>query len=247
MKFKSLGAKFLTNKYVLHVVFLIALFNILCYVTLGKVDALILFIILSVIIANFSRNMILVLGIPVVFVNLFLVKESCFSMKRREGFKSKDSSNNSISDASNNSSTDASNNLTTDASNNNHNPSAKQKMMMKKKASQSDSSGNSESFQDNSNSQNNNVKNKPKIDYASTVEEAYDNLNGIIGGDGIGKLTNDTQKLMQQQTQLAEAMKNMGPLIENMGPLLETAQGFLGGGGFNGISAMANKFKSKPT
>jgi hypothetical protein len=244
MKFKSLGAKFLTNKYVLHIVFLIALFNILCYVTLGKVDALILFIILSVIIANFSRNMILVLGIPVVFVNLFLVKESCFSMKRHEGFKSKDSSNNSTSDASNNSSTDASNNSSTDASNNNS--SAKQKMMMKKKASQSDSSGNSESFQDNSNSQNNNVKNKPKIDYASTVEEAYDNLNGIIGGDGIGKLTNDTQKLMLQQTQLAEAMKNMGPLIENMGPLLETAQGFLGGGGFNGISAMAKKFSANP-
>ena len=147
-------------------------------------------------------------------------------------------------DASNNSSTDASNNSSTDASNNNS--SAKQKMMMKKKASQSDSSGNSESFQDNSNSQNNNVKNKPKIDYASTVEEAYDNLNGIIGGDGIGKLTNDTQKLMLQQTQLAEAMKNMGPLIENIGPLLETAQGFLGGGGFNGISAMAKKFSANP-
>ena len=34
-------------------------------------------------------------------------------------------------------------------------------------------------------------------------------LNKIIGGDGIKRLTDDTQKLMNQQLQLAEAMKNM--------------------------------------
>jgi hypothetical protein len=75
------------------------------------------------------------------------------------------------------------------------------------------------------------------IDYASTVEDAYDQLNSIIGGDGIQRLTADTQKLMKQQMQLAEAMKGMGPMMESMGPMMESiapmmkqAQEMLGGG-----------------
>ena len=72
------------------------------------------------------------------------------------------------------------------------------------------------------------------LDYASTVEDAYSELNKIIGGDGIQRLTADTQNLMKQQLQLAEAMKSMGPLIDNMkpimesmGPLLNQANGFM--------------------
>jgi len=81
-----------------------------------------------------------------------------------------------------------------------------------------------------------NKKGKYDIDYASTVEDAYDNLNSIIGGEGIQRLTSDTQKLMKQQLQLAEAMNSMGPMMANMGPLMESvgpmlkqAQGLMGG------------------
>jgi len=52
-----------------------------------------------------------------------------------------------------------------------------------------------------------------RIDYASTLEDAYSNLNNILGKDGIKNLTNDTQALMKQQLQLASAMKGMQPLI----------------------------------
>jgi len=85
------------------------------------------------------------------------------------------------------------------------------------------------------------------IDYQSTIEDAYSDLNKIIGGDGIKKLTSDTQGLMKQQLQLAEAMKNMGPLIQGMGPLLKQAEGLIGGmgeGGINNIAALAKKFTS---
>ena len=71
------------------------------------------------------------------------------------------------------------------------------------------------------------------IDYASTIEDAYDQLNGILGSDGIKQLTNDTQGLMKQQMQLAESMRSLQPMIEGIGPLMQQAQGFLGGlGGF---------------
>ena len=88
------------------------------------------------------------------------------------------------------------------------------------------------------------------IDYASTVEDAYDELNKIIGGDGIKKLTGDTQRLMQQQLELADAMKSMGPLIKGMAPLMQQAQGLLGGmndkeGGLGSIMEMAKKFSGQ--
>jgi hypothetical protein len=69
------------------------------------------------------------------------------------------------------------------------------------------------------------------IDYASTVEDAYDQLNKILGSDGIKRLTDDTQNLMKQQLQLAESMKSMTPIIQGMGPMLKQAQGILGGMG----------------
>jgi len=39
-------------------------------------------------------------------------------------------------------------------------------------------------------------KKSNRIDYASTVEDAYDDLNKILGSDGMQRLTNDTHKLM---------------------------------------------------
>jgi hypothetical protein len=79
-----------------------------------------------------------------------------------------------------------------------------------------------------------------RLDYASTVEDAYDNLNTIIGGDGIKKLTDDTQRLMQQQVALADAMKNMTPLI---GQAKELLQGF-DLKNLNGLASMAKGFSN---
>ena len=80
-----------------------------------------------------------------------------------------------------------------------------------------------------------------RIDYASTVEDAYDDLNKIIGGDGIKRLTNDTQKLMQQQVALADAMKNMTPLMSQAKELL---QGF-DLKNLDGLASMAKQFTNK--
>jgi hypothetical protein len=57
------------------------------------------------------------------------------------------------------------------------------------------------------------VNGNSRIDYASTLEGAYDNLDKILGSDGINKLTGDTQKLMVQQQKLFETMEGMVPMI----------------------------------
>ncbi len=85
------------------------------------------------------------------------------------------------------------------------------------------------------------------IDYASTIEDAYDELNKVLGSDGIKKLTTDSQSLMKQQMQLAESMKSMAPMIKSMAPMMQQAKDMLGGmgdgkNGLGGIMEIAKKF-----
>ena len=56
-------------------------------------------------------------------------------------------------------------------------------------------------------------KDQERVDYATTVEQAYDNLENIVGKGGISKLTEDTSRLMDKQNKLFENLKGMGPLI----------------------------------
>ena len=74
-----------------------------------------------------------------------------------------------------------------------------------------------------------------QYDYFSTLEDAYGDLNNILGKDGIKNLTSDTQKLMDQQMQLAEALKGMGPLIGD-------AKKMLAGMDISGLTDMAKSF-----
>ena len=52
-----------------------------------------------------------------------------------------------------------------------------------------------------------------RIDYASTLEGSYNYLDKILSSEGIGKLTGDTQRLMQQQRSLFDTMSNMTSML----------------------------------
>ena len=65
-------------------------------------------------------------------------------------------------------------------------------------------------------------KNKENlIDYASTVDETYRNINKQLGGEGMKKLTKETMNLMKQQKALQENMKNLEPLMNNAKKMME--------------------------
>jgi hypothetical protein len=80
-----------------------------------------------------------------------------------------------------------------------------------------------------------------RIDYASTLEQAYDNIENIIGEEGVRGLTDQTKSLMNQQKELMNSMKDMGPL-------LQSAEGFMkqitGDGGLKGVTDMLKGFVS---
>ena len=79
-------------------------------------------------------------------------------------------------------------------------------------------------------------KKNNRIDAAATVEDAYGDLNKILGSEGMKNLTKDTQSLVSQQKDLTEAMKNMGPLVEQASSMMKQM------GGANGLSSLMKKF-----
>jgi hypothetical protein len=183
------------------------------------------FVLVGLLVAYFSKNMILILGIPLILVNLFSIGKR----KVHEGLTNKVTSGEESTE----------NQEKLADVDNMEDPSGGKKIIKETSTIQEnfkDVEGKSpEKFEVGR------KKGQYNIDYASTIEDAYDDLNKIIGGDGMKKLTEDSQKLMKQQQQLAEAMQSIGPLVEKMAPMLQSAQSMFSsvGGAPGGIDLQA--------
>ena len=78
MKINSRVSKILTNKWVLNIVALVALLNVIGYMVMGYFNNALFFIVLAVLVRYFSKNMIIVLGVPLIVVNLFSLKGNTY-------------------------------------------------------------------------------------------------------------------------------------------------------------------------
>jgi hypothetical protein len=218
MKLPSTISKILTNKYVLYFIAFLSLTNILGYMINGDINHIIVFILVGLIMTYFSKNMAIVLLVSLLTANLFSV-----SIIFREGFETgeKDKENKSKDLIDKDTVLDTSIDSSEAEPETNAQPQAK-----------------GESFEVGRGKRNS------KIDYASTITDAYSQLNELIGKDGIKSLTNDTQTLMKQQVQLAHSMKAIGPLIEGITPLLSQVKGMMGGLDANTLDGMKSLAKS---
>lgn len=266
MKLKAKFEKLLSNKTLLNVIFVISFLNIIGFVILNKTIAIVYFILIGLITSVFSNNMIIILAIPLILVNLFIANSNNWSFNmsgnNREGLENNGDNKNMKKDGSKQNKTDSSKNPATSTSSSTTTSSQGLPMTMTP-LDHSNSNNNNNNTNTNNNSDSNEDSNVDEsfevgrsrknakgynIDYASTIEDAYDELNKILGSDGVKRLTSDTQNLMKQQMQLAESMKSMQPLIAGMAPLMQQAQGLLGSMGDNGnlgnLADIAKKFST---
>lgn len=84
-------------------------------------------------------------------------------------------------------------------------------------------------------------KGSVRLDHAATIETAYDDLQNILGSDGISKLTQDTQKLISQQKNLFTTMEQLAPAVKETMSMLEG----MDMKGIVGMSESANSVASK--
>ena len=61
---------------------------------------------------------------------------------------------------------------------------------------------------------------KPQVDYAATLETAYDNLDKLLSSDAIRNMAADTGRLAEKQQMLMGNIEKMTPIMEKAGNLL---------------------------
>jgi len=231
MKVPRSISKLLENKIVLYVVFFLALTLIFKYMMVGNSTAIIMFILVGFLVSRFSKNMIVILLAPIVFTTLFMMGK-----RVQEGMES------GTPDISGNSTTDGSGN-TTMATMATTTPATTTPPMttssMETAMTPTPTCPSGQSMVDGKcvSGMSTMYKKDNRLDYAATVEDAYADLDKILGGEGIKNLTSDTQRLMEQQTQLANAMKGMGPLLEQ-------AKGMLQGFDLKNLDGLASMAKN---
>ena len=246
MKLGSIASRILTNKMVLNVVSIIALLNVIGYVVMGDVESVAVFVVLAVLVRYFSKNMIVVLGIPLIVVNMMALKNRSYGIEGLDTMKK----------ATDDKAMPAADETTMSADD-------KKKAADKKTADDKKAADDKKKDADAATAITGS-NDKPadhfevgraknggaKIDYAATVEGAYDELNKILGSDGIKSLTNDTQRLMKQQAELAKTMETFGPMMAQLTPIAAQAQEMLKGmnmGGDGGIVEMMKKMTGGAT
>jgi len=255
MKLKSVAAKFLTNKWVLNIIAFLSLLNIIGYLVIGNLNAVLFFILLAVLVRYFSKNMIIVLGVPLVLVNLLITRitmmEGMETQKDNSTTADKSKMDKSKMDKS---STNPDKKIIKQI---NDQASKRHGSLVTTPLEKHESEDTSGDMTDDTTGETDGFEPGRKknagydIDYATTVENAYDDLNNILGSDGIQRLTSDTQSLFKQQQQLADAMKSMGPLIQGMAPMMKSVNEMMSsmGGddknGLGGVMEMAKKLAGK--
>lgn len=238
---------FFQNKIVLYGSLILVLLSILRYLSNRNMNAIILMALIGLITSYFSKNMIIIL--ITAFASVFVL-EMMGSPGVTEGLTTKEGAKNE-GDTPEEDTTEGARNKRTkkkkvpppsddddDVEGNTGMDTADDDTKKKNKQGMSSlSPANYDGKKDDNEKAG--VKNGNRIDYASTLEQAYDNIENIIGEDGVRGLTDQTKSLMHQQKELMNNMKEMGPL-------LKSAESFMsqitGSGGIQGITNMLQGF-----
>jgi hypothetical protein len=242
MKVPKSVSKMLENKYVLYFVLFLAVTNILGYMVLGNITSIVFFVLIAYLVSNFSKNMIIILSVPLILTSVLMV-----GSKAVEGMTNPDTSSSTHT---------SSTTSTVTAHPTTKQPEPKKIPIIPLTPSEmslpitpeymdsptTEASGNSAANDPQGMTTMYHKKNN-RIDYAATVEDAYEDLGKILGGDGVKRLTDDTQRLMGQQMQLADAMKSMTPLLEQAKTML---QGF-DLKNLDGLASMAKQLSGSST
>jgi hypothetical protein len=268
MSFANEASKLLTNKYFLYFIVFLAVSNVLGYLVTNKLNAVVFFVLICLLMANFSKNMVVVLIVAIVATNLLMVngkmreglenangadgadgangeqltdaqKEAIQSEVQTDvtAIKNKRAANGAAHVTSDTTDTTGTTTTTTATPTTGTDAAALKAKEQAKQSTDTTASASAsattpatvdEGFAPAGAGASGKKRGaiggpaKPsRIDYASTLEDAYDNLDKILGSGGMQNLSSDTEKLMNQQKKLFEAMNTMLPVVSKAQDMLQ--------------------------
>ena len=176
----------------------------------------------------FSKNLIVNLGTAIVATNIFFVGN-----RAREGFESPSAEEDDDADASLQSAIKQLQTENADSPSNNE--AYSQMNIARSRPTSMSPSGNSDESVGN------------RIDYATTLEQAYDNLQNMLGNDGMKGLTKETKHLVKQQQSLVESLSSIAPALkESASTMAALQEGMPAMGNLNSmIQQMTETFQKK--
>ena len=204
--------KLLNDKNVLYVVFVLAILNVVGYLMVQNTEAVAFFLVIGFLSTYFSKNMTIVLLVAIVSTSIFVSSKSRFL---KEGMSTQKKGEGE-----------------------------KEGKVKKEKtldASKKPVDDHSEDEPEGLTSDMTSGKKPNKLDYAGTIEKAYEKLQNQVGEGGIEGLTGQTKNLLDTQKKL---MDN----IQGMEPFIKTAESFMNNMDFSkleGLGGMLSKFTGK--
>ena len=200
---KSILKSLLKDKNVLYVVFFIAITNLIAYMLIRDLNAVVFMFIVGYLTSYFSKNMIIVLLTAIITTNLFAVAGWLSQgSKTTEGFNQKKSRK------------------------------IRERMSISSRPAPASADLDEEEATG---------KQKNNVDYAATLESAYDNLDKFLGSDAVRNMSKDTQRLAEKQKKLMENIKTLEPMMQKAGAMLEGLDSNKIGGMIEGLQGKMKK------
>jgi hypothetical protein len=183
----------LKDKNVLYVVLFLAVSNLFGYLLMREIDAVVFFLVVGFLATYFSKNMIVVMLIAMISTNLLIGSKHLRSVKEGMGGNNRKKTVNVVAGGEEV--------VEIDVDVKNGKEEVKESMVKLSPASVNSK--------------------KPTLDYAGTVETAYDNLDDLLSSDAIKNMTADTQRLAEKQKQLINNIGKLEPVMKKAGKLLD--------------------------
>ena len=207
----------LRSQKVLYVVFFFAVINLFGYLMWHQLDAVAFFIIIGLLTTYFSKNMIIVM-FTAMLSTFFLVqikmlggnKEGLEGMEEEKEDKKNTEEAPSMKDekpAPASASKPKSDGTETEAA-----PEKKSKERFTQQLNPA---------RYNSADDDDMPQHKPKVDYAATLESAYDNLDKLLSSDAIKNMSEDTNRLAEKQHKLMSNIGKLTPIMDKASSLLQ--------------------------
>lgn len=196
------------DKNVLYVIFFLAVFNVLGYLTVSNFDAVIMFLVVGFLTTYFSKNMIVVLLVSMIVTNIFVAHKKV----RREGMENKDDDKKETEE-------------TEDDKKEKNKQQVKDKEEEPVKSSIASASTNkvskdeetdhdAEDADEGVKSSSTSSTGKKRLDMSDTLEKAYSKLQDHVGEEGIEGLTKKSGALLNQQKDLMDNINTIKPFLE---------------------------------
>lgn len=187
----------LANKYILYVLLFIAITNVVALISSNDFNSLAFMIVVGLLTSYFTKNMVVIIGVTLIATNVIYMRN-----KQVEGFDPDMKEDEEVKKPKN------------------KGKEAEKKMP---KGKNEGKTSNKDGF-----AQRNVPSSSPaavtgseedeeigtRIDYASTMEQAYNNLQSMLGNGGMEQLTNETKGLIDQQKNLMKTLNDMQPMMK---------------------------------